>query len=223
MLTDQTRYRITGTIFIVAVLAIVVPLLFDGAGVAPVQMPPMPPVDVEVTPSAEPTPDITPLQRTRDQLALELDEDGFDRETGTRLGDVRLLPEEEPSAGGTRGDHAPLRPEPSTGRVGAPTASESVSAESEEASSVVSEQGRITDLKWAVQVASFGQRDNALRQRDQLLADGFEAFVSDAKTDGLVMTRVAVGPMIDRDVAERTRAELEQRYASGAVVVRFSP
>ena len=222
MLTDQTRYRITGTIFIVAVLAIVVPLLFDGAGVEPVHMPPMPPVDVEVTPSSEPTPDITPLLRTRDELASELDEDGFDRQTGTRLGDVRLLPEQEPSAGGARGGRTPSRLEPPAGRTGVPTASESVSAELQGAS-VVSEQGGIANLKWAVQVASFGQRDNALRQRDQLLADGFEAFVSDAKTDGRVMTRVAVGPMIDRGDAERTRAELEQRYASGAVVVRFSP
>ena len=113
----------------------------------------------------------------RSELDAEIDPDGFDRRTGTRVGEARLLPDDE-TAG---------------------------------------------DFKWAVQVASFERRENALARRDTLLADGYEAFLSDAKRDGRITTRVAIGPLVEREDAVRLKAELGSRYADEAVVVRFSP
>ena len=177
MLTDRTRYRLTGSIFLVAVAAVVLPMLFDGAGVEPMHLAALPAADFEVKPDTSPTPDLSPAIAARREIEAVVDRDGFDRDTGTRIGEARLLPEAEASSG----------------------------------------------LNWAVQVASFERRESAIARRDVLLADGYEAFLSTAKRDGRVMTRVAVGPLVDRDDAIRLKAELDDRYPDEAVVVRFDP
>lgn len=177
MLTDRTRYRLTGAIFLVAVAAILLPILFDGSGVEPMHLDPLPPTDFTVEPDPTPPPDPAQALAIRRELELEIDADGFDRRTGTRIGDARLLTDSEASG----------------------------------------------DLKWAVQVASFERRENAVARRDALLRDGYEAFLSDAKRNGRTTTRVAVGPLVDHEDAIRLRAELAGRYPDQAVVVRFSP
>ena len=177
MLTDRTRYRLTGSIFLIAVAAVVLPILFDGAGVEPMHLEPLPPADFTVKPDTTPAPDLSPALAARSELEAEIDADGFDRRTGTRIGQARLLPDDE-----------------ATG-----------------------------DLKWAVQVASFERHENAVARRDALLADGYEAFLSEAKRDGRVTTRVAIGPLVEREDAARLKAELDGRYAEEAVVVRFGP
>lgn len=177
MLTDRTRYRLTGSIFLIAVAAVALPILFDGAGVEPMHLEPLPPADFTVEPDTSPAPDLSPALAARNELEAEIDADGFDRRTGTRIGQARLLPDDE-TAG---------------------------------------------DLKWAVQVASFERHENAVARRDALLADGYEAFLSEAKRGGRVTTRVAIGPLVEREDAVRLKADIEGRYADEAVVVRFSP
>ena len=177
MLTDRTRYRLTGSIFLIAVAAVVLPILFDGAGVEPMHLEPLQPTGFAVEPDTSPVPDLTPALAARSELEAEIDADGFDRRTGTRVGEARLLPDDE-TAG---------------------------------------------DLKWAVQVASFERREYALARRNALLADGYEAFLSDAKRDGRITTRVAIGPLVGHEDAVRLKAEVDSRYADAAVVVRFGP
>lgn len=161
-----------------AVAAIVLPMLFDGEGVAPMHLDPLPRPSFEVDETMPPLPDVAPAIEARSELRAAIDEDGYARDTGTRIGDPALLAE---------------------------GASEDL------------------DLKWAVQVGSFAQADNATGQRDRLLADGHAAFLSHVKHDGASATRVAVGPFIDRDDAVRAKAELDSRYGFKAVVVKFSP
>ena len=177
MLTERTRYRLTGSIFLVAVAVITIPMLFDGEGVAPMELDPLPEADFEVERTAAPMPDITPALEARRELKQEIDADGYARDTGTRIGEPALIPEEETDA----------------------------------------------DLKWAVQVAAFANSANATAHRDRLLADGYAAFLSSAKRQGEISTRVGVGPFINRDDAMRLKAELDKRYEIAAVVVRFSP
>ena len=74
---------------------------------------------------------------------------------------------------------------------------------------------------WAVQLASFSDATKATALRDQLRKDGYSALLSDAKKGNVKITRVAVGPVIERTEADRLREELARRYAKGAIVVRF--
>ena len=77
-------------------------------------------------------------------------------------------------------------------------------------------------MKWAVQVASFAQAANATALRDRLVGDGYTAFLSTVKRDGQTVTRVAVGPFIDRADAAAEKSELDGRYDVQAAIVRFT-
>ena len=176
LLTQRNRYRLTGAIFLIAVAAVALPVVFDGEGVAPMHLEALPRPTLEVSTEMPPKPDVTPALEARRELQAAIDEDGYARDTGTRIGDPVLLPEE-----------ADL------------------------------------DLKWAVQVASFAEHDNATEHRNRLLADNYAAFLSNVKHNGAMATRVAVGPFVNRDDALRAKEELDGRYGIDAVVVKFSP
>ena len=94
MLTQRNRYRLTGAIFLLAVAAIALPVLFDGEGVAPMHLDPLPRPTLDVSTEMPPKPDVTPALEARRELKAAIDEDGYARDTGTRIGDPVLLPEE---------------------------------------------------------------------------------------------------------------------------------
>lgn len=94
LLTQRNRYRLTGAIFLLAVAAIALPVLFDGEGVAPMHLDPLPRPTLDVTKEMPPQPDVTPAIEARRELKAAIDEDGYARDTGTRIGDPALLPEE---------------------------------------------------------------------------------------------------------------------------------
>lgn len=200
MLTEQTRYRLIGTIFLVAVAAVVLPMLFDGEGVAPMQLDAVPATDFDVSPDTSPPPDMTPALEARQELTEAIDPDGFATDTGTRVGEPVLLEEPADDAPAT----AAADDAPSTPLEAAPLESTP------------------SELKWAVQVASFAQAANATALRDRLVGDGYTAFLSTVKRDGQTVTRVAVGPFIDRADAAAEKDELDGRYDVQAAIVRFT-
>jgi cell division protein FtsN len=75
---------------------------------------------------------------------------------------------------------------------------------------------------WAVQVASFARAANAEDFRARLREDGYEAFISTARSDDQVLSRVAVGPLLDRQRGETLRRELSARYDVEARLMAFS-
>lgn len=181
LLTEQTRYRITGAVFLLAVAVIAFPMLFDGAGIEPLELPPVTPepIDVSALEDQAAPPDSAGLLAARDALKAEIDPEGYRRETATRIGDPVLTEE------------AAAPPAP-------------------------------TDA-WAVQMGSFSSRDNAVALRDRLRGDGYDALLSNVKASATKLTRVAVGPMIERDTAVRLRQELDDRYGDlEPRIVRFS-
>lgn len=173
---EQTRYRVTGSLFLLSVAVIVFPMLFDGAGLDP--------VDIEPLEVARTTPDVTrrvdvapasDLLVQAEELAGQVDEEGFLTDSsGTRFGEP-VLTEEDPAT-----------------RV------------------------------WAVQVASFKEAPNALKLRDQLRVEGFEAFISTVKQNDEILSRVAVGPLLDRSDADTLRTDLSATLELEARIVAFS-
>lgn len=91
MLTEQARYRVTGAVFLIAVAAVVLPGLFDGAGIAPIEVPPpeVPPIDASAVQNIA-VPDVSPTLAARDALRNEIDADGYRRDTGIRHGEPTL-------------------------------------------------------------------------------------------------------------------------------------
>ncbi|MEM9621314.1 MAG: SPOR domain-containing protein [Pseudomonadota bacterium] len=91
---ERSRYRITGSIFLVALAVIFLPMLFDGAGV-PVReaptAPQQPPLQVNVPRFDEVVPATDVVDRVA-TLRDEVTEDGFARRDGTRFGEPKLFP-----------------------------------------------------------------------------------------------------------------------------------
>ena len=96
-MSDQTRYRVTGGLFLLAIVIIFVPMLFDDDGVPSVELAPVdanyqPPV-VGTFEDAVPETDLAArVQALRDAA----DDQGFHRQTRTRIGEpVLSLPKDE--------------------------------------------------------------------------------------------------------------------------------
>jgi cell division septation protein DedD len=88
---DQTRYRVTGAIFLLALSIIVLPMVFDGDGAARMELPPM---QGEVEMAAVPTmsevaPESDFIERV-DELRASVDADGFAEDTQTQFGEPAL-------------------------------------------------------------------------------------------------------------------------------------
>jgi len=177
-MSERTRYRLTGGILLLALAGILLPMLFDGPEVAPVDVAPIAPAAdaADVADVSAPTLDEDALAEAV-ELRGRYDDDGFDATTGTRLGEPRLTP----------ADAAPTAP---------------IDA-------------------WAVQLASFSDHSNAVALLDQLRRDGYAGLLSEVNTGSARITRVAVGPIIERKEADRLKTELARRYSADALVVRL--
>lgn len=173
-MNEQTRHRLTGILFLLALAVIFVPMLFDGDDAPPVRLSP-------VDESYEP-PRVEGLDRAPDSdyvaevqaLREEADAQGFHRKTKTKWG--------EP---------------------------------------VLSDANEQTDA-WAVQVGSFADAEKARAFQDLLRSDGFEAFISSYKPrQGGILSRVAVGPLLNREEAGQLAEQLSAKYDAEARLMAF--
>lgn len=79
---------------------------------------------------------------------------------------------------------------------------------------------------FAVQLATFDEQSNARKLRERVRQDGDEAFMSQYKQRSLggekVRYRVAVGPMLSHTLAKDKRASYSEKYGVEAIVVAMS-
>lgn len=73
---------------------------------------------------------------------------------------------------------------------------------------------------WTVQVGSFSQADNAQSLERRLAGEGFPVFISRVATDAGTMHRVRVGPVAEREEADRLLRRVQAAGHAGARVVR---
>jgi DedD protein len=73
---------------------------------------------------------------------------------------------------------------------------------------------------YVIQVGSFGDRKNALLLRDKLRKAGFTAFVESVTSQGKVMTRVKVGPVVKRSEAEDLVQRLDKQMKLQGQIIK---
>ena len=74
---------------------------------------------------------------------------------------------------------------------------------------------------WAVQLGSFSVPKNALALRGRLRAKGYTAFIESGFTATGAVSRVFVGPELDRGRAEASMAKLRREMQLEGIVVRY--
>ncbi len=94
---EQTRYRVTGSLFLLAIAVILFPMLFDGAGLTPVQIAPLDvPKTVPDVPSRESKAPASDFVARADALRDSVQEGGFQPDAGgTRMGEPVLTEPDE--------------------------------------------------------------------------------------------------------------------------------
>ena len=85
---ERTRYRVTGSLFLIAVAVIILPMLFDGEGLSPVIIEPI--RDALPTPEVARLEDVAPdsdvVERVA-ELRASVDKEGYLTDGGTRFGE----------------------------------------------------------------------------------------------------------------------------------------
>ncbi|MEQ9004875.1 MAG: hypothetical protein RIE74_15050, partial [Pseudomonadales bacterium] len=88
---EETRYRVTGSLFLLALAVICLPMLLDGAGLPARDLPALP-----MKQTLPELPDVvsraprTNLAERADALRAQTDQDGFLTDSGTRFGEPVL-------------------------------------------------------------------------------------------------------------------------------------
>lgn len=205
-MNEVTRYRVIGSLFLLAVAAIFFPMIFDSpdpslreitSGTSERD----PEANAEQTASSkivDPRDDVEEMitEMQQQQVALDqafddsdmhsqvqkmrdqVDTDGYWVDNGTRFGEPIL---------------APIRADTTV---------------------------------FAVQLATFDEQSNARNLRQQVRQDGDEAFISQYKQRSLgsekIRYRVAVGPMLSHTLAKEKRTYYSEQYGVEAIVVAMS-
>ncbi|MCB1584102.1 MAG: SPOR domain-containing protein [Marinicella sp.] len=74
-------------------------------------------------------------------------------------------------------------------------------------------------LGWVVQLGSFGDKNNAIDLRNKVNAAGFKSFVDEvSNSNGKLLYRLRVGPLMEKTDAEKTQAELKTKLKLDGLV-----
>ena len=204
-MNEITRYRLIGSIFLLSLAAIFVPMVFDAP--APERDSDFLIDQEEETAAAAQNDDsqwLAPQQEV-DELIAELKQ--REGELDAALTESRV--QERVSALTEQVDADGYWSENGT-RFGEPILSPV----------------RSDTTVFAIQLATFDDPDNAKSLRQQLRDDDQEAFISQYKQRGLggekIRYRVAVGPLLSHTLAKEKRASYTQTYGVQAIVVAMS-
>lgn len=88
---EQTRYRATGSLFLLALAIICLPMIFDGKGKPPMKIEPLdvPATEPEVPAMSAAAPDADLSARVA-ELKAQVDDEGFYADSGARVGEPVL-------------------------------------------------------------------------------------------------------------------------------------
>ena len=177
MMEQKTRYRLTGTLFLLSASYILITLLM-GEPVSESEDIPELQVDIEKIPDIPSFDAVAPesdVVEVIEELRSAVDEDGFSTENGTLFGQPVLVP---------------------------------LSSDSN---------------VFSVQAASFKVVNNANNLRDKLRTAGYEAFISSMKNkEGVIIHRVAVGPLLDKKDAEQMRISIDNEFSLEAQIMALT-
>jgi DedD protein len=76
---------------------------------------------------------------------------------------------------------------------------------------------------WVVQVGSFTNKEAANKLRDELQADGQKAYVRTVASGSGSISRVYIGPKLDKAQAQALKVQMDKRLKVNAMVMRFQP
>ena len=80
-----------------------------------------------------------------------------------------------------------------------------------------------TPNSWVLQIASYRFEGHAEQTRDKLIALGYAAYVRDVETERGKMTRLFVGPKIDKSVLIEAKGVIAKEFGVQPILLKFEP
>lgn len=76
---------------------------------------------------------------------------------------------------------------------------------------------------WVVQVGSFATKEAANKIRDDLQAEGLKAYVRTVPGASGMISRVYIGPKLDKAQAQQIKAQIDKRLKVNSIITHFQP
>lgn len=193
---DGLKQRIIGAFVLLAIAVIFVPVFFDRERIEPVDRETL----IPPAPSIEPVVIDRPVPPDNNiEPAKPVEEMFVPVVEATPVSDEKPVPEEKP---------LPEEKLPVPAKDSVPDVT-------------VTDKG--VPQGWVLQIASYQSAERAVKMRDELINDGYKAYLREVRANGGKMSRVYVGPKLDRDKLEREKAELDKKYKIKTLLLKFDP
>ena len=192
-MNQGTKQRIVGTVVLLTLAFIFLPIVFDGQGSYEPAMTSRIPDSPQVSILPEPV-QSRPIIIAETEREAELASPASNDATGAEVPiAVEAAPE---SVGGTTSEPVFSREVPQLDRAGLPQA-------------------------WVVQLASFADVENARNLLARLQSAGYKAYIRSVVGDQGGRSRVLVGPWVVRARADETQTELQAQFQLAGMVVAY--
>lgn len=215
MVDNRTRVRLTGAAILVALIVLLVPELLSRprhAGLQPaatVDEAPIRSYTLSLSDAPQSVAPATASGARPDWPPIEGPAHAADSRAQAASGAARTADNgARPAPGNAGSAAAPAAATPAGGTVVSPAPAPATRAEGA-ARGENAERGA-SDARWAVQVGSFGSRENADRLVRRLKVKGYGAFVTESSSRGRKWYRVRVGPQRDRAAADAIAVRLRK-------------
>ncbi len=195
---DGLKQRLVGAVVLLALAVIFVPVIFDREQLQPVDRRTQIPIAPEITPVTVPEPEIA-----------------ADVAPAPPLEEV-FVPE-EPSAAGS----LVTTSLEATADVAESDVTDSKAIELDVTEPRLTAEG--VPEAWVLQVASFKSAERAQELRDKLIAEGYTAFTQLVQADQGAMTRLFVGPKLDKGRLLEEQATIEEKFQLSTFILKFKP
>lgn len=218
MVDKGLMQRIIGALVLVALAVVFVPMLFnreDPADQVEVEAPAMPATPAAPEVAVQPVEVPEPVPEPSEEYEIIEEQDVAEVQVpGEPIREVPALAEPAAPAAPTPLPAAPAAPEPAAPAAVAPAPKAAPAPAAEprlDANNL--------PVSWSVQLASLSSRENAEKLQQKLRSQGYNAYIR--TIDG--MNRVFVGPLLERNEANRLRDQLQRQQKLDGFVVRFRP
>ena len=199
---QATKQRIVGSVVLIALALIFLPIVFDGQGSYDAQIASRIPDAPIIQPFALPEPTRPLIEANQPDFAEEqssspvADASAAQPEPASETADQQDLVEDTVAAVVTS-EPAYVRAAPELGPDGLPAG-------------------------WSVRLATFSDADNATSLLNRLLEAGYKGYSRLLKRDQGELTAVYVGPWLDRARVDQYLNELQTRFNLAGIVERYT-
>lgn len=213
-MNDGFKQRLVGALVLLSLAVIIWPVVFvetAGPGMdRNTQIPPMPPFNKFKVEQPQRPEGIVPVAEPVIEIAEE------DKIKPAKVGgaETATKPAGRPGAAAKPASTAELASKPEVKPVAKPAPPAPLPTEP-------TLDSRGLPLSWSLQVASLQDAGKARELKTNLIAQGYKAYLRNVQTTRGAVSRVYIGPKLDRSSLQRIKVSVDKRYQVDSLIVQF--